>query len=192
MSKMSTVTFVTGNPKKLEEAMAILGNDFPVVSRNLDLPELQGEPEEISSEKCKIAAKEIGGPVMVEDVSLCFNALKGLPGPYIKWFLTKLKHEGLNKLLEPYEDKTAYALCIFSFSWGPGHEPILFTGRTDGTIVPARGPTDFGWDPVFEPKGFNMTYAELPKEVKNKISHRSLALENLKDFLKKNFGKENS
>ena len=81
------VTFVTGNAKKLEEVRAILGESLPVslVSQKLDLPELQGEPEEISAKKCELAATEVGGPVFVEDTSLCFNALNGLPGPYIKW-----------------------------------------------------------------------------------------------------------
>ena len=85
------VAFVTGNAKKLEEVKAILstGGALPVeiVSQKIDLPELQGEPEEISAQKCVLAAKEVGGPVMVEDTSLCFNALGGLPEPYIKWFL---------------------------------------------------------------------------------------------------------
>jgi inosine/xanthosine triphosphate pyrophosphatase family protein len=47
------------------------------------VPELQGDPMEISKEKCRIAAKQVNGPVMVEDTGLCFNALKGLPGPYM-------------------------------------------------------------------------------------------------------------
>ena len=51
---------------------------------NTDLPELQGEPVDVSLEKCKLAAKEVGGPVIVEDTSLCFNALGGLPGVYVK------------------------------------------------------------------------------------------------------------
>ena len=51
-------------------------------------------------------------------------------------------------------------------------EPVVFVGRTEGRIVPARGPTDFGWDPVFEADGFGQTYAEMDKEVKNSISHR--------------------
>lgn len=73
---------------RLEEVISILGDTLPfnVVSSKIDLPELQGEPEEISKEKCKIAAKIVNGPVMVEDTSLCFNALHGLPGPYIKVF----------------------------------------------------------------------------------------------------------
>ncbi len=86
----------------------------------------------------------MNGPVLVEDTSLCFNALGGLPGVYIKWFLDKTGHEGLNNLLAAYPDKSAYAQCIFSFSLGPGHEPTVYVGQTHGTIVPARGPLNFG------------------------------------------------
>lgn len=180
------VTFVTGNAKKLEEVRAILGAEalpVTIVSRKIDLPELQGEPSEISKEKCLLAAREVDGPVMVEDTSLCFNALGGLPGPYIKWFLEKTGHEGLNNLLAAYPDKSAYAQCVFGFSAGPDHEPIIFDGRTPGMIVPARGPTDFGWDPVFQPDGYTDTYAQMDKAVKNKVSHRYRALAKLKDHL---------
>lgn len=59
---------------------------------------------------------------MVEDTGLCFNSLGGLPGPYIKWFLEGLGHDGLNKLLGGFQDKTAYAQCVFAFCAGPGHE----------------------------------------------------------------------
>ncbi|XP_016459930.1 inosine triphosphate pyrophosphatase-like isoform X2 [Nicotiana tabacum] len=174
------VTFVTGNAKKLEEVRAILGQSIPFQSLKLDLPELQGEPEDISKEKARIAAKEVNGPVLVEDTCLCFNALKGLPGPYIKWFLQKIGHEGLNNLLLACEDKTAYAMCVFSLALGPNTEPLTFVGKTLGRIVPARGPNDFGWDPIFQPHGYDQTYAEMPKEEKNKISHRGKALELVK------------
>ncbi|XP_011073764.1 inosine triphosphate pyrophosphatase [Sesamum indicum] len=174
------VTFVTGNAKKLEEVRAILGNSIPFRSLKLDLPELQGEPEEISKEKARLAAKEVNGPVLVEDTCLCFNALKGLPGPYIKWFLQKIGHEGLNNLLMAYEDKSAYALCVFSLALGPNTDPITFLGKTQGMIVPPRGPNDFGWDPIFQPDGYDKTYAEMAKEEKNKISHRYRALAQVK------------
>jgi len=179
------ITFITGNAKKLEEVLAILGDSLPftLVSQKLDLPELQGEPEEVSLEKCKYAAQQVDGPVMVEDTSLCFNALGGLPGVYIKYFLEKTGHAGLNNILAAYPDKSAYAQCIFSFCPGKGKTPIAFVGQTHGTIVPARGPTDFGWDPVFQPDGFTETYAEMDKAVKNTISHRYRSLDKLRTFL---------
>lgn len=71
---------------RLEEVVAIFGNEMPfeLVAQKVDLPELQGEPDEVAKEKCRIAARQVVGPVMVEDTSLCFNALGGLPGVYIK------------------------------------------------------------------------------------------------------------
>jgi inosine triphosphate pyrophosphatase len=83
-----------------------------------------------------------------------------------------------------------------------GSEPILFEGKTDGTIVPARGPAKFGWDPVFEPEESGgltcvlsskwpamfsngiCSYAEMSAEDKNKISHRYRALEKLRAYLR--------
>lgn len=184
-----TVTFVTGNAKKLEEVVAILsagGAALPcdVTNAKLDLPELQGEPEEVAAEKAKLAAQEIGGPAMTEDTSLCFNALGGLPGVYIKWFLEKLGHDGLNKMLAAHEDKSAYAQCVFAYCAGPGAKPVTFVGRTAGKIVGARGPLDFGWDPVFEPdESGGKTFAEMAKPDKNAISHRGRALAKVRDFL---------
>ena len=55
---------------------------------------------------------------------------------------------------------------------GPDDEPHLFSGRTHGKIVPARGDPGFGWDPIFQPDGFDETFAEMDKTVKNTISHR--------------------
>lgn len=60
-------------------------------------------------------------------------------------------HEGLNKMLDGFEDRGAKAICTFSYSEGPGHVPIVFQGTTDGNIVRPRGPTTFGWDAIFEP-----------------------------------------
>lgn len=76
------ITFITGNVKKLEEVAAILGKEFPreLLSKKVDLPELQGEMDEISIKKCQEAARLVEGPVIVEDTCLCFNALGGLPG----------------------------------------------------------------------------------------------------------------
>lgn len=82
----SSITFVTGNKKKLEEVKRILNNiPYELIDQKIDLPELQGDPEEIAIEKCKIATNVVKGSVFIEDTSLCFNALSGLPGAYIKW-----------------------------------------------------------------------------------------------------------
>jgi len=147
------------------------------------VPEYQGEPDEISVQKCREAARQVQGPVLVEDTCLCFNALGGLPGPYIKWFLEKLKPEGLYQLLAGFEDKSAYALCTFALSTGGPGEPVrLFRGRTLGQIVAPRGCRDFGWDPCFQPDGYEQTYAEMPKAEKNTISHRFRALLELQKY----------
>lgn len=129
-----TITFVTGNAKKLEEIKAILGHKFPykVDSIRIDLPELQGEIEEIITEKAKEAARRVKGPVVVEDTCLCFNALNGLPGPYIRSFLEKLGPENLHKLLDGFEDKSANAICTLGFARDANSDVILFQGVTEG------------------------------------------------------------
>ncbi|KAL2169611.1 hypothetical protein VTG60DRAFT_5836 [Thermothelomyces hinnuleus] len=177
------VNFITGNANKLREVKAILEPAIQVESQTLDLVEIQGTLEEVTLDKCRRAAELIKGPVLVEDTCLCFNALNGLPGPYIKWFMASIGHAGLNNLLAAYEDKSAKAVCTFAYSAGPGHEPILFQGITEGKIVPARGSPDFGWDAIFEYEG--QTYAEMDKAEKNKISHRYRALAKLQDWFAK-------
>ncbi|KAF8430484.1 inosine triphosphate pyrophosphatase, partial [Terfezia claveryi] len=180
-----TLLFITGNANKLREVQAILTATTEGVvelqSRDLDLPELQGSVEEVSTEKCRRAAETVGGQVLVEDTALGFDALNGLPGVYIKWFMKFLGHEGLNNILAAYSDKSAEAICTFAYCEGPGKEVLLFQGKTKGRIVPARGPGDFGWDAVFEYEG--QTYAEMDNAEKNKISHRGKALAKLAAWL---------
>ena len=84
---------------------------------------------------------------------------------------------GLNRLLAGFDDKGATAICTFAYCEGPGFEPVLFEGKTLGRIVPPRGPTDFGWDPVFEVDGHgktcveltNVSFAEMDKSEKNAV-----------------------
>jgi inosine triphosphate pyrophosphatase len=185
---MKSIKFITSNANKLIEFQQIMGTESFIESLSLpDLPELQGEPDEITRKKCEIAASLVkdSTPVIVDDTCLCFNAMQGLPGPYIKWFLEKIGREGLNQMLAGFSDKSAYAMCTFGFC-----DPLkndgkvfLFEGRTEGTIVPARG-DKFGWDPIFQPEGYDQTYAEMSNELKNEISHRRKAADKLKKFLK--------
>ncbi|KAK7696061.1 hypothetical protein QCA50_000702 [Cerrena zonata] len=176
--------FVTGNAMKLQEVRAILGQSgIDINSKDLDIPELQGSTQEIAREKCRRAADLLQGPCITEDTALCYEALNGLPGPYIKYFLKECGLDGLNKILAGFENKNAWALCTFAYSAGPGTEPILFEGRTDGKIVPARGQGKFGWNPIFEADGTGKTFAEMSEDEKNAISHRFRALEKLKVHL---------
>lgn len=188
-----TITFVTGNANKLKEVLHILANGeatgpstvgkFSIVNQALDLDELQGTIEEVATHKAKAAAELIGGPVLVEDTCLGFNAFNSLPGPYIKWFVQSIGLQGLVDMLYKFDDKGAKAYCTFGYCAGPGSDVVLFQGITDGNIVDSRGPTNFGWDSIFEPIGFEQTYAEMEKSVKNSISHRFKALDKVRDFL---------
>ncbi|KAK5797832.1 hypothetical protein VI817_004123 [Penicillium citrinum] len=148
---MKTCTFVTGNPNKVIEVNAILGDKIAIEPLALDIPEIQGTLEEIAADKCRRASKVVDGPVIVEDSALEFNAMNKLPGPYIleidieeskplltirllgnlvrKYFLESLGNEGLNKLLYSYTDKTAEAVCTFAFTTDPTTDPIVFQGR---------------------------------------------------------------
>ncbi len=86
--KPQELTFITGNKKKLEEFLSImegteLARQYTVVNREINLDELQGDAEFIARRKVKEAARHVTTPAITEDVSLCFNALKGLPGPYM-------------------------------------------------------------------------------------------------------------
>ncbi|KAF8338491.1 inosine triphosphate pyrophosphatase-like protein [Amanita rubescens] len=178
------LVFVTGNANKLREVNEILAPyNVEIEAQGLDVPEVQGTTQEVAKAKCRAAADLIGGPCMTEDTALCFKALNGLPGPYIKDFLTSVGHQGLNAMLAGFDTKEATAICTFAYSAGPGTEPILFEGKTEGTIVSARGPKVFGWDPIFEPLGTGLTYAEMPSDQKNVLSHRSKALSKLQEFL---------
>lgn len=82
------------------------------------------------------------------------------------------KTDGCPILAAGFDDKSAYAQCIFAYTPDADTEPVIFDGRTPGRIVPAQGDNNFGWDPIFMPDGFSETYAELDKDIKNTISHR--------------------
>lgn len=181
------ITFVTGNANKLAEVQAILSTGDPplvIKSMALDLPELQGTPASIAEAKASAAAAAVGGPVLVEDTSLAFTALGGMPGPYIKWFLDALGVDRLGTLLAAHEDKSADAVCTFAYCAGVGEPVTILEGRTRGVIVAPRGETRFGWDPVFQPdEGGGRTYAEMSAAAKNAISHRGRALAKVRAFL---------
>ena len=192
LSKKKIINFVSGNKNKLRELSDIFNEHFKDVEikqLDIDLPELQGLPEEIVKGKLKLAlekAKKLEGPVLVEDTSLCFNAYGGLPGAYIKYFLKAIKPEGLYKMACAFKDHSAYAQSIYGLQKDKKEEPHLFIGKTDGEIVSPRGDNNFGWDPCFQPKTYKQTYAEMGEEEKNKISHRGKSTKAMINWIKKN------
>ena len=188
MSKI--VTLITGNKNKLREFQEILGpilesQGVTFENHDLDLDEIQGSSDEVISRKARDGAKILNGNVIIEDTSLCFNALNGLPGPYIKWFLKGVGRDGLSKMLTGFEDKSAFAECRVAYC-RPGEEPKIFLGQAPGSIVEPRGDSNFGWDPVFMPEGKTMTYAEMTAEEKNEGSHRAKAIAAFQDYITQN------
>mmetsp|Transcript_15821 Transcript_15821/g.36456 ORF Transcript_15821/g.36456 Transcript_15821/m.36456 type:complete len:278 (-) Transcript_15821:1092-1925(-) len=183
------IAFVTGNQMKVREIEMILAEmgainpDDPEESLvnlrvvQVDLPEIQEvNTEGVAKEKALLAAQLAGGPSLIEDTSLEFHALGGMPGPYIKWFQERLQSVGLWRILTAYEDKSATAVCTLAFSPAPHADPVLFTGKVDGTIVEPVEGLGFGWDSIFVPEEENQPFSCLSTERKNELSHRGNAV----------------
>lgn len=191
---MDSITYVSGNSGKIAEIKR-LNNDFINLKYlDLDLVEIQGTAEEIAIAKCKTAFEIVKGPVLIEDSSLYFNNLGGLPGPYIKDFMKRLDLTSLARLGETkYGNTTAQAKCIYAYLDQYSSKPKLFIGNTTGKIVyPRSNQIDvFGWDPIFEVElyiGYNKpsvykTYAELTPYEKDEDSDRSLAFSKFKEYI---------
>lgn len=187
--------FATGNDDKFKEVKEILeshennsnseNTKITIEQIKIDLPELQGKPEDVILEKAKIAYQKIKKPVFVDDTGLAFNSLNGMPGIYIKHFLHAIKQEGLFKLLNAFEDKSAKAFVSIGFC--DGNTTKYFIGECSGKIVFPKSTGQgfgFGWDPIFSPDGYDEdTFATLMPEIKNKISHRRKAFDKFKKFL---------
>jgi inosine triphosphate pyrophosphatase len=180
LQKIAGTVFVTGNSGKLGEVEEILPG---IIGKDLDLPELQGEPEEIVREKLRLAYKLLRRPVMVEDTSLSIEGFSGLPGPYIKHFLAKMGAKKLSELSLLSGEPKAVASCIFGYKDKLGTR--IFKGEISGQIVSPRGSSGFGWDCIFQPDGHDETFAQMGSVKKNQISHRKLALEKMRLFFRK-------
>ena len=175
------IYFVTGNKNKIKEAQAIMPE---IEGLDLDLAEIQElNPQKILEAKLEEAKKyKPNCNLIVEDLSLEIEGMNGLPGPLIKWFLKSVGIEGVVKMAKLFGNQKAIARLTLGFANELG-ENKFFEGVVEGKIVEPRGESDFGWDPIFVPEGFKKTYAEMGMEEKNKISHRKIALEKLKEYL---------
>lgn len=177
---MENVTFITGNQNKADYLSNFLNH--PVDHVKLDLDEIQSTNlNEIVEHKVKQAYNLIKKPVIVEDVSLEFEALNGLPGPFIKFYIEKVPFETICSMINGLSRK-ATAKCVFGYFDGINLE--LFQGSLDGEItkVPS-GDNGFGWDRLFIPKGYNVTRASLDKEDDKKTYLQIKPFSKLKQYL---------
>jgi non-canonical purine NTP pyrophosphatase (RdgB/HAM1 family) len=172
--------FVTGNKNKFAEAKSVIPD---LEQLDIDLPEIQEiDARAIIEAKLLAALEHHQGGFIVEDTSLYFDCLNGLPGPLIKWFLKTIGNEGLFKLVQGFGNANASAKTMIGYAKSPG-DIHYFEGVIEGTIVAPRGETNFGWDPVFQPRGHDRTFAEMTREEKNSMSMRKMAFEKLKEFM---------
>ena len=148
----------------------------------MDLEEVQDiDARKIIEAKLREALRHQPGAFIVEDTSLYLDALNGLPGPLIKWFMKTIGNEGLYKIANSFGNYEAEAKTIIGYT--DGQKTEFFEGVVKGTIVEPRGETNFGWDPIFQPEGHTKTFAEMSAEEKNSLSMRKLAAEKLKAYL---------
>lgn len=185
------------NAKKLREMEAILGGlDIEVVS----LPENAPEPEETGTTfeenaliKARSAHAFTGLPAIADDSGLCVDALDGAPGIYSARYCEGTDAARNAFLLQNMQDKDCRA-CRFVCAIAcmlPNGETLTVRGECEGELLrESHGAGGFGYDPLFYVAAHGCTFAELPAETKNRISHRARALQALEAALQKHV-KEN-
>lgn len=193
---MKKIIFATNNPHKLLEVQALLGDQLEIVSlKELgfegDIPETGKTLEENASQKSHFIHDRYGLDCFADDTGLEVDALGGAPGVYsARYAGEKASYdENVTKLLQELEGeqnraarfKTVVSLIL------DGKE-YLFEGKVEGRILKQRsGGGGFGYDPVFQPEGYNETFAQMPSDLKNRISHRGKAMAQLIRFLQDYF-----
>lgn len=177
---MKQITFITGNQGKADYLAKYL--DFPVKHHKLDLDEIQSlDLKEIVEHKVKQAYEQIHEPVIVEDVSLEFETLGGLPGPFIRFFVDQMSDQDLCDLVKD-KNRKATGKCVFGYYDGTTLE--LFEGVLPGSIAETpAGDKGFGWDKIFIPDGYDVTRASLSEEDYQEVYMKIRPLVALKEFL---------
>lgn len=187
------LVFATNNQHKLEEVSAILDNSIELLSLkdincNTDIPETADTLEGNALLKAQYIYNNFGINCFADDTGLEVEALNNEPGVYSARYAGENKNPEANmfKVLDNLREKenrkarfrTVIALIL-------NGKEYLFEGIINGKITNSKqGSAGFGYDPIFMPEGYNETFAELGNNIKNKISHRALAINKLYDFLK--------
>lgn len=188
----------THNPGKAVEIASLLGGRFEIVTAgSLNLP----EPDETEMSfvgnailKARHAAMKAGIVALADDSGLSISALNGEPGVFsARWAgpdkdfvrAAEVIEHKLRIAREAQGDafnRKAWFTCALAVAWPEGHA-VVFEGRIDGEIVAPRGDMGFGYDPIFQPDGYDTTFAEMTAEAKDTISHRHRAFEQLRTAL---------
>ena len=161
-----TITYVTGNWAKIasaKQALEPLG--YIIDNIKMETPEIQADDvSNVASYSAKWASEKIGKAVLKNDSGLFVNALKGFPGVYTHYADDTIGEDGLLKLMEGIEDRTAYFKESIAYC-EPGKEPIVFEGITKGKIATKKSGTyGWSWDFIFIPEGEEKTLGCFPDE----------------------------
>jgi len=189
------LVFATNNNNKLREVKAILKDKIELLSLkdincNVDIPETADTIPGNAKLKAEYVNVHYDMNCFADDTGLEVEALDGAPGVYSARYagedksseanMQKLLHELDGKENRKAQFKTVIALILDG-------KVYLFEGIIKGEIIKEkRGNKGFGYDPIFVPEGYDQTFAEMGDEIKNKISHRALAINKLCEFLEKN------
>lgn len=190
---MKTLVFATANPHKIREVKEILGDRYHIISLvdigcTEDIPETQDTFAGNALQKARYVKAHYGHDCFAEDTGLEVDALDGAPGVYTARYAGPQRdaQDNMQRVLEQLADtgqrsarfRTVIALLM------DGKE-YLFEGIAEGSIAEApRGDQGFGYDPIFIPKDYDQTFAELDSREKNAISHRGKAVDKLTTFLR--------
>jgi len=194
---IETIVLASHNRNKAQEIQMLLGNQFHVILQQaFDIPPIEETGstfEENALLKAKTVYDIIGLPVIGDDSGLEVVALNNQPGVYSSRFAGEnaSDDDNIDKLLRkmhniPTEKRTARFRCVVAFlGTSSDDQPVFFEGEWAGYIAKERtGKNGFGYDPVFVDLQSNLTAAELESDQKNKISHRGMAMQSLKSYLR--------
>ena len=188
------LVFVTNNQQKLQDLQAMLGNHFELLSLteigcDEEIPEEQPTLEGNARQKAFYIYQKYGLPCFADDTGLEIEALNGEPGVFSARYAgeEKSSEANMDKVLDKMSKinhrdarfRTVISLVI-------NNREIQFEGIVNGKILhQKRGSSGFGYDPIFQPAGHELSFAEMSLPEKNKISHRGRAVSKLVDYLKK-------
>lgn len=191
---MRKLIFATNNKHKLGEVREILDGTVQIVS--LEEAGLSGEIPETADtlqgnalQKAQWVWERTHQDCFADDTGLEVDALDGAPGVYSARYAGEhcSFDDNVNKLLKALDGETnrkaqfRTVICLIEDG-----EPRYFEGKVEGQILTERyGNEGFGYDPIFMPDRFAVSFAEMPLEVKNMISHRGLAVKRLTEYLNK-------